>query len=134
MAGYAAANMAIFTASTHPKSVNVTALNHYLTGPALPFYDNLYKQLSAQGLAYRGKSDNQQAKLSTVISPTLVYLTACPKSDPDDPATEYYISTGKAVPTRAGVPHYRLDITMKKVSGVWKLDDLTVNYVKLCSS
>lgn len=99
-------------------------------------FDQIFANMKAKGLAYRGRPGDPRVKLQTVISPTAVFLTSCPMASPTDPYTQYYVKTGKAVPPppqRDPPPPYKLTLTMVHQAGQWKLSDLLQNVGKTCT-
>lgn len=134
------AYIAFYNASTEvdrdPKHVRAASLDQYLTGNAQALFDGIYASMKEAGQAYRGTPPNPRLKVLSVISPTAVLLTSCPVASKNDPYTEYYVATGKAVPTgkpRNPPPPYLLTLTMKNVSSHWKLSDVLQDTSKTCS-
>lgn len=133
------AYIAFYNASTvvdrDPQHVSAGSLDSYLTGKAQTLFDGIYADMKSAGQAYRGTPPDPRVRVQTIVAPTVIFLTSCPLASTADPYTEYYVATGKAVPTakpRDPPPPYLLTLTMKKVGAEWRLSDVLQNTSKTC--
>lgn len=131
---YVAFVNATVIADRDPAHADLSFIDKYLSGNAKTMYSGVYPAMRKEGLASRGTPGDPRIKVSAVLSPTAVVLTSCLTTDKVDPYTEYYIATGKPVPTitRKPPPPYLLILTMKVVGGSWKLIDVLQNTSKTC--
>lgn len=123
-------------ADRDPAHADLNTINQYLSGKALKLIDGEYSAMAKAGQAYRGTPADPRVKVSSVLSPTFVFLTSCPLASTSDPYTEYYVATGKPVPVakRAPPPPYLLTLPMQEVGGQWKLTDILQNAGKTCTA
>lgn len=133
---YIAMVSATVAADRDPAHADLNTINQYLSGKALKLIDGEYSAMAKAGQAYRGTPADPRVKVSSVISPTFVFLTSCPLAFTSDPYTEYYVATGKTVPvaTRTPPPPHLLTLPMQKVGGQWKLTDILQNAGKTCTA
>ena len=121
-------------ATTDPRHADTATIDKYLSGKALTLTNDSLSGMAKTGYAYRGTPADPRLKVSSVVSPTFLFLTSCPLASSTDPYVEYSTATGKPVPvaTRTPVPPYLLTIPMKKTSGQWQVTDLVQDTSKTC--
>jgi hypothetical protein len=122
-------------ASRNPTQADTSKLNTYLTGKALTIIDSSLTSMAKSGYAYRGNPADPRVKVQSVLSSSAVFLSSCPLVASTNPFEEYDVKTGKALPVtkRTPPPPYLLTVTVKQVSGQWKVFDIIQSAGATCA-
>lgn len=131
---YVALAQLLADADLHPATADLAKINRYLTPSAQRTVDAQYRGMARAGIAYRGEPDDPNLK---VVGPTSLHsmlLASCPTPSKTNPAVQYYIATGKPVPTPSPPPPaYRKLITMQESGGLWKLAEIVIDKATICA-
>jgi hypothetical protein len=130
---YIAGNALSIKLYSDPKHANTALLGKYEAGQALATDIAALKAMASAGTAYRGDPPQSHIKV-VAVSATMVALSDCGLQSAANPYVEYYVETGKPVPTRhlPAPPPYLKALSLQLINGNWKLTNIAVDGSKTC--
>jgi len=120
-----------------PAHTPASTFDRHFAGEAKQQVDASLVAEKSQGKAYRGKTVRRVRVVANHMSasPKWVVLRDCATVDPADPLVEYFVGTGKPVPTKPHNPPgpYADTIRIFLINGQWTITQFRVDSTRTCT-